>query len=74
MDERRWITPPAVGTAWRWRERRRHGIEFTAIWLGTWHNPGAGTHHALWRLPSGDERFAETMLEWAEPIGALAGG
>lgn len=62
-----WIRPPPAGAIYRWRERR-HGWAIDCVWLGVWHNPALGTHHALWRLPDGDERFAEQMAEWAEMV------
>lgn len=64
-----WINPPPVGSRYRFRERR-NGLMFTAEWLGIWHNPAARTHHALWRLEGGDERFAESLAGWAELVGA----
>jgi len=62
-----WISPPPVGSVYRWRERR-HGLVMSCTWLGIWHNPAAGTHHALWRLEGGDERFAESLAAWAEMV------
>lgn len=62
-----WISPPRPGSRYRFRERRT-GVVFTAEWLGIWHNPAAGTHHALWRLEGGDERFAESLAAWAEMV------
>ncbi|MFC3227366.1 hypothetical protein ACFOGJ_09005 [Marinibaculum pumilum] len=68
MQEDDWIRPPAPGARYRWRERR-HGQVMVCEWLGVWHNPARRTHHALWRLPSGDERFAEALDGLAEMLG-----
>lgn len=68
MKAEDWIRPPPPGAAYRWR-LRKNGLEFRSEWLGGWHNPGRRTHHALWRVESGDERFAEALAEIAEMLG-----
>ena len=67
---RHWIDPPPAGARYRWRDLR-HGQVMVCVWLGIWHNPARRTHHGLWRLPGGDERFAEQLVKWAEPLGPL---